>query len=311
MDPIRNILVIVDPTAKEHPAVVKGAALAEKFAARLDLFVCDTKASRNIRQAELARRPADPPNVADLKSVLEGLANPLRARGLDVTTECVSGDPLHAMLLDRVKRTCAELVIKDTHHHTVAERTILTNTDWELIRGCPTTLLLTKPKPWASVVRVCAAVDPGHQDDKPRLLDGCILEQASELARRTAGELHMAHVYVPTAFVAAAGSMPPMVIDVSPEALDTERRTKVKDLVALASEYGIPEPHVHLRVGGTSNELCHLAAELNVDVMAMGAVSRSALKRAFIGSTAENVLERLPCDLWIVKAPNFAELLAL
>ena len=217
MDPIRNILVIVDPTAKEHPAVVKGAALAEKFAARLDLFVCDTKASRNIRQAELARRPTQPQNVIDLESVLDGLAKPLRARGLDVTTESVSGDPLHAMLLDRVKRTCAELVIKDTHHHTVAERTILTHTDWELIRGCPTTLLLTKPKPWSSVLRVCAAVDPGHQDDKPRLLDGCILEQASELAQRTAGELHMAHVYVPTAFVAAAGSMPPMVIDVAPK----------------------------------------------------------------------------------------------
>jgi universal stress protein E len=37
----------------------------------------------------------------------------------------------------------------------------------------------------------------------------------------------------------------------------------------------------------------------------MGAVSRSALERLFIGSTAEEVLDRVPCDLLIVKADGF------
>lgn len=311
MNPICNILVIVDPTATEHAAVVKGAALAERFNARLELFVCDTKASRNIRQAEFARHPTSSPLVTDLKAVVEDLAKPLRARGLDVTTDAVSGDPLHEMLLDRVRRTSAELVVKDTHHHTLAQRTLLTNTDWELIRGCPVSLLLTKPKPWSSAVRVCAAVDPGHLDDKPRLLDRCILENASAVARRLSGELHLANVYIPMAFVAAAAMTPPAVMDVSAEALDVERESKRKELDAMASGYHIAAANVHLEVGSTSEVLCRLAAQLNVDIMAMGAVSRSAVKRAFIGSTAERVLEQLPCDLLIVKAPNFAELLAL
>ena len=37
----------------------------------------------------------------------------------------------------------------------------------------------------------------------------------------------------------------------------------------------------------------------------MGAVSRSGLQRIFIGSTAERVLDRLPCDLIVVKRPGF------
>jgi len=41
----------------------------------------------------------------------------------------------------------------------------------------------------------------------------------------------------------------------------------------------------------------------------MGAISRSGLKRIFIGSTAEDVLERLPCDALIVKPPDFASAL--
>jgi universal stress protein E len=37
----------------------------------------------------------------------------------------------------------------------------------------------------------------------------------------------------------------------------------------------------------------------------MGAVSRSALERVFIGGLAEKVLDRLPCDLLIVKPEGF------
>jgi universal stress protein E len=39
--------------------------------------------------------------------------------------------------------------------------------------------------------------------------------------------------------------------------------------------------------------------------MVMGAVSRSGLDRIFLGSTAERVLDRLPCDLLIVKPKGF------
>jgi hypothetical protein len=46
---IKQILVIVDPTSAEHAAVEKAALLAKKFNARLELFVCDTKAAREMR----------------------------------------------------------------------------------------------------------------------------------------------------------------------------------------------------------------------------------------------------------------------
>jgi len=46
--------------------------------------------------------------------------------------------------------------------------------------------------------------------------------------------------------------------------------------------------------------------ELRADFLVMGAVSRSAVERLFIGSTAESVLERLGCDVLIVKPEGFA-----
>ena len=37
----------------------------------------------------------------------------------------------------------------------------------------------------------------------------------------------------------------------------------------------------------------------------MGAVSRRGLKRLFLGNTADDVLDKLPCDLFIVKPADF------
>ncbi|MDY6946213.1 MAG: universal stress protein [Pseudomonadota bacterium] len=311
MSSIHNILVIVDPTVQQQTAVAKAAVLAQQLQARLDLFVCDTKAARDLRLAAHMRKSPTVPFEDSSWQLLDSLAAPLRERGIDVTREVLVADPLHTALLDRVKRTCADLVVKDTHHHTLAQRTFLTNTDWELIRACPVPLLLVKPAPWSPEHRIGAALDPGHLDDKPRLLDHCILEEAARLAKVLGRQLHAIHAYIPAAMVAGAVAVPPLIVDIPVEALAEERKAKLQELSSLTSHYGLSAANIHLEAGAVTEVLGRLARECEIDIMVMGAVSRRALKRILIGSTAESVLEQLPCDLLIVKAPNFAELLAL
>lgn len=307
MDPIRNILVIVDPTSEAQPAVAKGALLAERLGARLELFACDTQATRNIRYARFSRNPSATAFGADLRPMLELIAAPLRHRGLDVTIEAVVADPLHLALLDRVRNADAQLIVKDTHHHSLALRTFLTNTDWELIRGCPVSLLLAKPRLWAERPCICAAVDPGHVNDKSALLDQCILQQASAFTEALDGRLHVLHAYIPIALIASKISMPPFVVDMSPELLRIESERKREELTRLVANFGVPVRDLHWESGDVAEVLCRRAHLLSADIMTLGAVSRSALKRAFVGSTAESVLERLPCDALVVKGPNIAD----
>lgn len=309
MNRIGNILVIVDPTTREHPAVARGALLAQMFDARLELFACETRASREARLAAHTRKHAEKPFVVDLKAMLEALAAPLRTEGVDVTTETEFGDPLDAALLDRTRRTSADLVIKDTHHHTLAQRTFLTNTDWQLIRGCPVPLLLVKPGPWASAPKVVAAVDPGHANDKPAMLDHCILQHAAAFAKALKGELHVLHAYLPAAILATAASGPPIAITVSAQELAREEEATRKQIAALVSDYGVRSGNIHVSTGGTAVVLPRAAQAIGADIMVMGAISRSGLKRVFIGSTAEDVLEKLPCDALIIKSPDFASML--
>lgn len=313
MDYIKQILVIADPTATDHPAVYKAALLAERFNARLELFVCDTKVAREMRLSSHLRAHPGEPFPMDVKDFLETLAIPLRARGIDVTTEVARADPLHVGLIERTRQTRADLVVKDTHHHSLAQRTFLTNTDWQLIRGCPVPLLLTKSAPWSAAPRVVAAVDPGHVNDKPEILDHWIVEHASLFAQRLSGELHVLHVYLPLAIVGAATVTGPAMgaAAVTPEDLEREEQSRRKLVTALVGEYNVAPEKIHLELGGPAQVLPIAATRLRADVMTMGAIARSGLKRIFVGSTAEDVLERLPCDALIVKPPTFADQVAL
>ncbi|WP_129644571.1 universal stress protein [Peristeroidobacter agariperforans] len=311
MDYIKRILVIVDPTATAHPSIDKAALLAEKFNARLELFVCDTKAAREMRLSSHLRSKPGAPLPTNIKGELESLAAPLRERGLDVTTETVCAEPLHVGLIDRIRHTSADLVVKDTHHHSLAQRTFLTNTDWQLIRACPVPLLLTKAAPWAQTPRVVAAVDPGHVNDKPKILDHWIIEHASLFAQRLHGELHVVHVYLPLAIIGVATTMNQVVAAAAPEELAIEEKNRRELVSALVSDYDIPPKNIHLELGGSGQMLPLAAERISADVLTMGAIARSGLKRIFVGSTAEDVLEKLPCDALIVKPPQFGEHVAL
>jgi len=49
-----------------------------------------------------------------------------------------------------------------------------------------------------------------------------------------------------------------------------------------------------------------LTEQMRADLVVMGAVSRRGLQRLFVGNTAEEVLDKLGCDVLIVK-PNCFE----
>jgi universal stress protein E len=307
MDRIADILVVVDPTGVEQPAVAKAHALAKRFGACLQLLACDTKFSRETRFAAQVSQGLIAPPSASLQPLLDRLAAAARADGIDVSTHLIAGDPLHECILSWMRNAPADLLIKDTHHHSLVKRTFITHTDWNLIRACPLPLLLTKPKPWATPPVFVAALDPGHANDALGALDRGILDVTATLARRFDAEPHAMHAYFPaTMAVVGPGGMPPMA-GMTPEALEAERELRRANVTQLTDEYGVSRANVYVDVGVAALCLPDMAAECHADIVVMGAIARSALKRMFIGSTAERVLETLPCDVLVIKPPDFAK----
>jgi universal stress protein E len=310
VDQITDILVIVNPLVRDQPAIAKAATLARWLGAGIELLICDTKISREKRTEGGLPSVGNSFLSDNLESLIEQMAEPLRDDGIVVTTHVISGDPLHETVISWMRNSPADLVIKDTHHHSFAKRAFATNTDWHLIRACPVPLLLTKPKTWNTPLVLMAAVEPGHMNDTSAALDHRILDVAASMAKRFDAEVHAMHAYIPsTIATAAVGSMAPM-IGVSAEALAAENILRRFQIKRIADEYGVADANLHVDAGMAAEYLPRMAFEWRADIVVMGAISRSGLKRVFIGSTAERVLETLPCDVLVVKSPDFAQSLA-
>ena len=275
MDRITDILVIVNPLVKDQPAISKAATLARCLGASIELLICNTLA---LREAHLEGWLAPLSNALlrdNLDSLLEQLAEPLRDDGIDVTTQVIGGDPLHAAFISWMRNSPADLVIKDTHHHSLAKRIFATNTDWHLIRACPVPLLLTKPTPWGTPPVLMAAVDPGHVNDPSAALDHRIVDVTVSLANRFDAQVHAVHAYLPStiATAAAVGGMPPM-IGVSVEALAAETELRRSQIKRLTDEYGVADANLHVDVGSAAEYLTCMAAEWRVDILAMESQSK-------------------------------------
>ncbi len=305
MDRLRSILVIVDPDAKTHACVLKASRLAQGFHSRLTLVICDSERSAsasNFFDAEtcdLFRSRLIMPH----RGLLETLAGPLRAAGLLVDTDVVLQAPLHAGLLSKIQQVKPDLVVKDTHYHSLIHRALITHTDWHLLRDCPAPLLLVKSREWpAQGVQIAAAVDPGHPDDKPWTLDHEIIGAMEYLATGLPAQCSVVNSFCDMDEIAdqTAGASAEFAI-IGPAAVEAAHKQQREALRKLMIGHAVAAERVHLIDGAPVDSLPRFVREQRSDLLIMGAIARGNLFNFVIGSSAERVLDRLECDVLILK----------
>lgn len=308
MNRVSTILCVIDPTVDAQPALERAAWLGARTGARLELLVCYydefLAGSRLFDSASLQEARRDVLESHERR--LEKLAEPLRHDGLAVHTAAVWDHPLHEGIVRHASAINADLVFKVTHHHSAVYRSLFTLTDWNLIRTCASPLWLVKPVPLPDEPVFIAAIDPMNANDKPAALDDRILEASKALSSATGGQLHVFHAYDPRIAVSSATANAYLPVSLPLDEIEAEMRTRHAARVAELTEFhGIAPDRTHLLAGRTHEELPALAERLGAALVVMGAVARNRLQRIFIGATAERTLERLPCDLLIVKPDWF------
>ena len=308
MEKISKILSVIDPTVEDQPGLRRAAWLAKHSGAELELLVCYyneyLSGDRLFDSPSLEKARGEV--IANQEKHLEELAEPIRKDGVVVTTTATWDHPLYEGIVRRAVESGADIIIKDTHHHSAVTRALLTNTDWNLIRTCPTPLWLVKPRELADPPVIVAAIDPMHQHDKPAALDDVILQLSKLLGEKVSGEVHAFHSYDPRIAVATATANAYIPVSLPFDEIEQQmHEDHEKRFSEITSFHGIDGDHSHLVAGLTHEELPAIAENLKADVVVMGAVARNRWKRLFIGATAERTLEHLPCDLLIIKPDWF------
>jgi universal stress protein E len=312
MQPIRRILVAVkEPQARALPAVNKAAQIAKGLGAQLTLFhdiatplYAEALQGRGIDLASVQREVQ-----TSRREQLEKLGSRIRKHGIDVDVAADWDYPPAEAIVRKAQRISADLVVIQNHHGSSGgtgrhpARWLLAYTDWELLRLCPIPVLLVKNRPLYHRPRVLAAVDPSHAYAKPSNLDRQILRAGAQLVHALRGELHALHVFHPP--LAMMPTMPdgPLVdMETSHDELERAARRKLERLV---DGFEVKRSHCHLTMGRPNEAIPLTAKRERSAIVAMGAVSRSGLKRFFIGNTAEFVMDAVTSDILVVKPADF------
>lgn len=294
MNGIDSVLCVVDPSAASGGAAIdKAATLAHAFNAALELLICSVP-SLGAEQDEVLSRK------------LDELAEPLRVRCPTLSTRLIIGESLHRSLLEYIQGSGVDLVVKDTHPHAFGQRAFGTSSDWHLVRACPPPLLLTHARPWQPQPVIMACIDPTHPDDPEAILDHCILQGAQALSRQLRGTLHALHAYrhhIPATITRGKS----LAAALSYEPLENEAIMRLARVGALAEEFGVTSSNMHLTATRVREGIVRTAVEQHADIIVMGALSRAKPLAALLGQEANHVLDRLRCDVMVVKVPDIGQ----
>ncbi|MGQ0383840.1 MAG: universal stress protein [Gammaproteobacteria bacterium] len=301
----RILVAVADCGSRGTAALAKAAALARENGATVTLF-------HSLYNPQIAGEGLFGPDTLERdieaavrarKEQLGRLAEPLERDGIRTRVRVRWDYPLHESIVREVLREKSDLAVAESHRHTRLARVVLSNTDWQLIRLCPCPLLFVKTARPYGRARVLAAVDPMHAHAKPAGLDAAILAAGDWLARSFDGQLHAAHAY-PLATPFTSGVLvEPVQLPADVSAGQLARIRAAFD--ALLAAYALPKARRHLCAGSAALELAAIAERIGAGVVVMGAISRSGLRRLFLGHTAERVIDRLNCDVLVLKPAGF------
>jgi nucleotide-binding universal stress UspA family protein len=194
--------------------------------------------------------------------------------------EIVSERDVHKSLLAAAKKHSPSFVVLFNH------RPGLQDDHKKAICQLNVPFLMLREQPWAKTVKVLAAIDPLHEHDDKPIFDVSVVEQASRWARKLAGSVEVLH----------ACFVPPYISEYKAQI----RRIHNDAVNNFMTDYGFNQLEYAVQNGGAATVIQHYSKEHAIDLVVAGSLSRSFFERAVIGSTTEQLLQTMSCDMLLL-----------
>ena len=298
---LHQILVVIDPTSGDsQPSLERATWVAQRTQSAVELLLCEYNSALDGGYFfdGAAQQKARESLLHNQNKWLEKLAQPLRDARINVSVEVRWGKPLHTMILQRIEELKPDLVLRDAHTHNFLQRLFVNNTSWQLIRQCPVPLWLVRDVEWKGE-RICAAVDPTHSSDDSSALDHLLVKTTAYLAEKFDMQADYLHSYAPMPRTMVFDAELVAAYDKYVTRSAQQHRNAFEQLMV---NYPVEKANRHLIEGFPEESIPEFVKERAVDLLVMGAVSRSNLENALIGNTAERILEAAQTDLLVIKS---------
>ena len=295
-DAMTNILIVIDPEESNYTALerIKEIPATADVDYKVDLYfdaapVTARKANSNSLRESIAAKQA----------AIDKLVTPYKEMGYRITTSVIQIHRLYEDIIKSARDYKADFVFKSVRQHAPLKRMFYTSTDWNLIRMCPTALLLVRDQGTVRGKPVIASVNIDDEDPEHQELNRIVLAQANALAEVLGAKVHLIYAYGPA--VVMGDGADPMAYQIAKDKHDAE----FKKAKALASVNNVLASNTKLREGTPATIVTEYGEEISAGIIVLGTVARSGASGLFIGNTAESMLEKTHRDMFVIKLESF------
>jgi len=279
----KSILVVVERTTDSSVLLRKAIGLAKSLGAQLELFLCDSEQAYVLghtydREGVMAARSASISAARRYLSVLRDSAPDDVEMSIDA--ECES--PLYESVVRKVLRSAPEVVVKAVGEAGARKAGSPNPNDWQLMRICPVTLMLTRSRAWRDPPRFAAAIDVS--DAEPEDLARSVMETAVLLADAFRAELQVVY---------------------GERDSRGEARERLEKLRRLCAEAGVVQDRKHVLPGEPERALPVFLREQGYDALVLGALAHRSSGITPVGTLTSTLLDTLDCDFVLVKPPSY------
>ncbi|WDE14316.1 universal stress protein [Thalassomonas haliotis] len=302
---INHILVIMDPTIEQQPALLKAISLAKKCNAAIELFlvVHHSALAPNWLNREHPQEHVIAEYLKTKQRWLDSYLNLAIKEKIAITSEVRWHKPLHGEILKKITETNTDLVVISTHQHSAIEQLNFSANDWQFLKTCPAPLLLAKANTADTYQNIMAAVDLKKSPSGEQALDKDILDTCVMLSEYLDTCAHINHVYDPKGHELWQGNnlsvlglnIASYVSPVPPSQLEAYHRT---EFFRLIEHYAFEDANIHLDTGIAGNRLTRNVIKHKIDLLVTGVRNHSG----FIGNTTGNIVDHVNCDILALKA---------
>jgi nucleotide-binding universal stress UspA family protein len=297
---LSSVLVDVDATAADQPALASATDLAARCGARLkivDVLPDVPRGARHFVTPDLEREL-----VEHRTERLTSLG--ARLQGIHVTTELLRGRPATA-LIQEVRAAGHGLLVR-SHDRDLSEPPRQYGAvDMELLRACPCPVWLIGRRraahtPW----RIAAAIHPNRHDATEQQLNESVLEWALMLKDVTGADLTLLHAWIAFGASVLRSRVPEHEFV---DYIEAARRTAEESMQTFTGRHAdrLNGVSVQLVQGEPERAISDFADSHAIDLVIMGTVARTGIPGLVMGNTAERVLQRLRGSVLAIKPPGF------
>lgn len=298
---INNILVVMDRTNNDTRALERGLWLARSVEAEVTILtsVWDSYSADNTTLDEDTRYQLRSGLKGQAKAWMESFLRGGIADGVTVNLDVRWEKHLFEAVLKATDEKHFDLVLKTPNKHSLMDR-IFTPLDWNLLRHCSAPVMLVRTEgPWQDN-RLLACIDATSTDDGHKRINDNILTFAENLADHFATDLHIVNAYP---LVNVAFAMVPEVT--APDDLHQYVQEQHEEASRQwADKYNVNREQVHVREGAPEIVVSELADSIDADLVVIGSIGRSGFSGMLIGNTAELLLDKIQCDILVIKPEN-------